>query len=130
MRRTGAVENLTSHYIAAMGAYRFLYMINWGYRYLTEGARACVVWYLLHSCPLHLATITRWLLLHAGQLGCLAVGPRTDGALRRLLLYVMFVAAVPLCARFLLTLRNSRADYYFRSKYYGQKFTLPGATEI
>jgi ER lumen protein retaining receptor len=36
VRRTGEVENLTSNYIAAMGAYRFFYILNWIYRYATE----------------------------------------------------------------------------------------------
>ncbi len=32
----GFVENLTSHYVFALGGYRALYMINWIYRYYTE----------------------------------------------------------------------------------------------
>jgi len=32
----GFVENLTSHYVFTLGAYRALYMINWIYRYATE----------------------------------------------------------------------------------------------
>ena len=30
------VENLTSHFVAAMGAYRAFYILNWIYRYYTE----------------------------------------------------------------------------------------------
>ena len=30
------VENLTSHYVFALGAYRGLYLLNWVYRYMTE----------------------------------------------------------------------------------------------
>ena len=30
------VENLTSHYVFALGAYRGLYLLNWIYRYFTE----------------------------------------------------------------------------------------------
>ena len=30
------VENLTSHYVFALGAYRGLYLLNWIYRYMTE----------------------------------------------------------------------------------------------
>lgn len=32
----GFVENLTSHYVFTLGAYRALYLINWIYRYATE----------------------------------------------------------------------------------------------
>jgi ER lumen protein retaining receptor len=32
----GFVENLTSHYVFCLGGYRFLYLINWIYRYATE----------------------------------------------------------------------------------------------
>ena len=32
----GEIENLTSHYVAALGAYRALYLLNWVYRYFTE----------------------------------------------------------------------------------------------
>ena len=31
------VENITSHYVACLGLYRFLYILNWVYRYQTEG---------------------------------------------------------------------------------------------
>lgn len=31
------VENFTLHYIASLGAYRFFYLLNWIYRYKTEG---------------------------------------------------------------------------------------------
>ena len=30
------VENLTSHYVFALGAYRGLYLLNWLYRFMTE----------------------------------------------------------------------------------------------
>ncbi|EDO08473.1 putative ER lumen protein-retaining receptor [Babesia bovis T2Bo] len=30
------VENITSHYVATMGLYRALYLLNWVYRYLAE----------------------------------------------------------------------------------------------
>ena len=36
LQKQGEVENLTSHYVAALGAYRALYLLNWIYRYLTE----------------------------------------------------------------------------------------------
>ena len=32
----GECENITSHYIALLGSYRFFYMLNWVYRYLHE----------------------------------------------------------------------------------------------
>ncbi len=31
------IESFTSHYIASLGAYRFFYLLNWIYRYKTEG---------------------------------------------------------------------------------------------
>ena len=34
--RRAQVENLTSHYVFALGAYRGLYLLNWIYRYMTE----------------------------------------------------------------------------------------------
>ena len=36
LQRYGECENLTSHYIALLGSYRGLYIINWIYRWLTE----------------------------------------------------------------------------------------------
>lgn len=36
LQKLGEVENLTSHYVALLGAYRGLYLINWIYRYFTE----------------------------------------------------------------------------------------------
>jgi ER lumen protein retaining receptor len=30
------IENLTSHYVAMLGAYRLFYILNWVYRYQTE----------------------------------------------------------------------------------------------
>ena len=36
LQKQGEVENLTSHYVAALGAYRALYLINWIFRYFTE----------------------------------------------------------------------------------------------
>eukprot|EP01129_Flabellula_baltica_P005679 TRINITY_DN2070_c0_g1_i1.p1 TRINITY_DN2070_c0_g1~~TRINITY_DN2070_c0_g1_i1.p1 ORF type:complete len:156 (-),score=29.43 TRINITY_DN2070_c0_g1_i1:16-483(-) len=32
----GVVEGLTSHYIICLGGYRFLYLVNWIYRFITE----------------------------------------------------------------------------------------------
>jgi len=37
LQRTGEAETITTHYIAALGAYRALYVPNWIYRYWTEG---------------------------------------------------------------------------------------------
>jgi len=31
------VENITSHYVAALGLYRFFYILNWIYRWQVEG---------------------------------------------------------------------------------------------
>lgn len=35
--KTGEAESITSHYLFALGAYRALYILNWIYRYYTEG---------------------------------------------------------------------------------------------
>ncbi|KAK3387632.1 putative HDEL sequence binding protein [Podospora didyma] len=36
LQRTGEAETITTHYLAALGAYRALYIPNWIYRYVTE----------------------------------------------------------------------------------------------
>jgi len=36
LQKQGEVENLTSHYVAALGAYRALYLLNWIFRFFTE----------------------------------------------------------------------------------------------
>ena len=36
LQKQGEVENLTSHYVFALGAYRALYLFNWVVRYFTE----------------------------------------------------------------------------------------------
>ncbi|XP_065826655.1 ER lumen protein-retaining receptor 2-like [Oscarella lobularis] len=35
--KTGSAETITSHYLFALGAYRAMYLVNWIYRYYTEG---------------------------------------------------------------------------------------------
>jgi ER lumen protein retaining receptor len=35
--KTGEAETITSHYLFCLGAYRALYIMNWVYRYQTEG---------------------------------------------------------------------------------------------
>lgn len=35
--KTGEAESITSHYLFALGSYRALYIVNWVYRYWTEG---------------------------------------------------------------------------------------------
>ncbi|KAI5970543.1 ERD2 [Candida margitis] len=37
LQRTGEAENITTHYIFALGIYRALYIPNWIYRYFAEG---------------------------------------------------------------------------------------------
>jgi len=37
LQRTGEAETITTHYLAALGAYRALYIPNWILRYWTEG---------------------------------------------------------------------------------------------
>jgi len=34
--RTGEAETITSHYLFALGIYRFFYILNWIYRYYME----------------------------------------------------------------------------------------------
>ena len=31
------IENITTHYMACLGVYRAIYILNWFYRYETEG---------------------------------------------------------------------------------------------
>jgi len=38
LQRTGEAETITTHYLAALGVYRALYIPNWIYRYFTEGS--------------------------------------------------------------------------------------------
>ena len=35
--KTGEAETITSHYLFALGLYRGLYIVNWVWRYYTEG---------------------------------------------------------------------------------------------
>lgn len=45
LSRHGAVENLTSHYVFSLGAYRAFYLINWIWRYWHEPHyRQYIVW--------------------------------------------------------------------------------------
>jgi len=37
LQRTGEAETITTHYLAALGVYRALYIPNWIYRYWTDG---------------------------------------------------------------------------------------------
>uniref|UniRef100_A0A7S3IKW6 ER lumen protein-retaining receptor n=2 Tax=Strombidium inclinatum TaxID=197538 RepID=A0A7S3IKW6_9SPIT len=37
MSKVRIVENITSHYVAALGLYRFFYILNWVYRWQVEG---------------------------------------------------------------------------------------------
>jgi len=36
LQRTGEAETITTHYLAALGTYRALYIPNWIYRYYTD----------------------------------------------------------------------------------------------
>jgi len=36
LSKYNGVENFTAHYIAALGSYRFFYILNWIYRYYYE----------------------------------------------------------------------------------------------
>eukprot|EP00004_Rigifila_ramosa_P026145 TRINITY_DN8007_c0_g1_i2.p1 TRINITY_DN8007_c0_g1~~TRINITY_DN8007_c0_g1_i2.p1 ORF type:complete len:214 (+),score=64.37 TRINITY_DN8007_c0_g1_i2:67-642(+) len=45
LQRTQDIETLSAHYIAALGAYRLCYLINWVYRWYTEpGYTMWIVW--------------------------------------------------------------------------------------
>lgn len=44
LSRTGEAETITTHYLFALGMYRALYLINWIYRYFTEGHVDVIVW--------------------------------------------------------------------------------------
>ena len=37
LNKNRIVENITSHYVASLGLYRFFYVLNWIYRYKVEG---------------------------------------------------------------------------------------------
>ena len=84
IRRTGEVENITSNYIAAMGAYRAFYILNWIYRYYTEPG----YYYIPGNA----------------------------------IVWISGVVQTALYGDFFFI--------FFRSKWYGQRFQLPGATEI
>ncbi|CAG8537265.1 13310_t:CDS:2 [Ambispora leptoticha] len=44
LTRTGEAETITTHYLFALGAYRALYILNWIYRYFTDGYVDFIVW--------------------------------------------------------------------------------------
>ena len=45
LQRTGNVDNLTGHYVALLGSYRALYLLNWVWRAATEAwYRAPTAW--------------------------------------------------------------------------------------
>eukprot|EP00038_Savillea_parva_P027626 m.60693 g.60693 ORF g.60693 m.60693 type:complete len:213 (-) comp7970_c0_seq1:2728-3366(-) len=37
IQKTGSAENITSHYLFALGSYRAFYILNWIYRYYLDG---------------------------------------------------------------------------------------------
>jgi len=43
LQRTGEAETITTHYIAALGIYRALYIPNWIYRSVTTSVFPCVL---------------------------------------------------------------------------------------
>lgn len=46
LQRLKEVENITSHYVFALGSYRFFYILNWIYRwYRTPYYRAYIAWF-------------------------------------------------------------------------------------
>jgi hypothetical protein len=48
--KTGEAENITSHYLFALGSYRALYLANWVYRYMdVRAALGVPVWGVLPS---------------------------------------------------------------------------------
>lgn len=44
LQRLREVENLTSHYVVAMGLYRFFYILNWIYRYYDKHYTLPIGW--------------------------------------------------------------------------------------
>lgn len=44
LSRTGEAETITTHYLFALGGYRALYIVNWVYRYFTEGHTDWIAW--------------------------------------------------------------------------------------
>jgi ER lumen protein retaining receptor len=45
MQRTQNIDNLTGNYVALLGSYRAMYLLNWAYRYWTEPRyRQWLVW--------------------------------------------------------------------------------------
>jgi len=44
LRRTGKTDNITQHYIFALGLYRALYIPNWIYRYYFDGYVDPIAW--------------------------------------------------------------------------------------
>ncbi|KAH8550487.1 ER lumen protein retaining receptor-domain-containing protein [Umbelopsis sp. PMI_123] len=44
LERTGEAETITTHYLFALGVYRDLYLLNWIYRYITEGHTDWIAW--------------------------------------------------------------------------------------
>ncbi|ORX51309.1 ER lumen protein retaining receptor, partial [Hesseltinella vesiculosa] len=44
LQRTGEAETITTHYLFALGGYRALYLLNWVYRYATEGYTDWIAW--------------------------------------------------------------------------------------
>ena len=46
VQKTGEAETITSHYLFALGIYRFLYILNWVYRYYVEGSTIFTCWEL------------------------------------------------------------------------------------
>ncbi|CAG8548014.1 8886_t:CDS:2 [Ambispora gerdemannii] len=44
LTRTGEAETITTHYLFALGAYRALYLLNWIYRFFSEGYVDYIVW--------------------------------------------------------------------------------------
>lgn len=43
LQRRGEAETITAHYLFALGLYRGLYIVNWIYRYNTEGYYDAIV---------------------------------------------------------------------------------------
>ncbi|RKP13952.1 ER lumen protein retaining receptor [Piptocephalis cylindrospora] len=44
LQQSGEAETITTHYLAALGGYRALYLVNWIYRYFTEGYVDVIAW--------------------------------------------------------------------------------------
>ena len=61
LTKYGGAEAFTLHYIAALGSYRFFYILFWAYRYITEGS---VCWTSVFAGVLQVALYVDFFVLY------------------------------------------------------------------